>query len=785
MDAEILFFGRYKVTATLGQGEMGTVYLAEDPLIGRQVAIKTLRRQPTDAKPPDDESRRRFEREMRATGMLVHPNIVPVLDVGTQEKQTFIAMAYVNGGSLGSLLANERTLPFHRIIELTSQIASGLDYAHERGIVHRDVKPDNILLTSEGTPLLSDFGVARLVDSTLTHQGTTYGSPAYMSPEQAAAQEVTGASDQFSLAIIIYRMLTDEVPFAGESITTVIYRILKHDPVPPELINPLVPRAAGEVVVRALSKLPSDRYPSCTALTEALAETLRVPVGSAHVSGSDPQPASMEVTARWSPSEASNDKENLNLPPLWASLTSRLATASRWLHSREGFELLSGWALLASRFTSANRRPLLIAASFVVVLATGMWLGAQLSSRDSTAETAPPERVNESAVAMVAPGILGTLPAASEPTDTESEVAAPIRQAGSEAPAPVTQETDTEPAGATGQETVAAMPQAGDVAPDPVPEVPEPVPATPEPVAAAPEHLQATPELVQATPEPLQATPEPVPAAPEPVPATPESVPAASEPVQAAPEPVPPAPDPEPTGAEDPEAVDTPDAEVSPSETNAPESRWTFGAEGTVPDKLVERALEATTVLDEIMSAPDQGIPASLLARAGCVAVIPNVKKVGFIFGATYGRGLVSCRTEGGWSRPSFVSMTGGSFGFQIGAQSTDFVLVFVNREAADRLLGNQFTLGGDASVSAGPVGRTVEAGTDASLRTEIYAYSRSRGLFAGVSLEGARLGADLEANEDAYGEPLGPEELLLNEGGKLPPELATFVQALVAIAAG
>ena len=126
-------------------------------------------------------------------------------------------------------------------------------------------------------------------------------------------------SDQFSLAIIIYRMLTDEVPFAGESITTVIYRILKHDPVPPELINPLVPRAAGEVVVRALSKLPSDRYPSCTALTEALAETLRVPVGSARVSGSDPQPASMEVTARWSPSEASNDKETLNLPPLWAA----------------------------------------------------------------------------------------------------------------------------------------------------------------------------------------------------------------------------------------------------------------------------------------------------------------------------------------------------------------------------------------------------------------------------------------------------------------------------------
>ena len=110
MNAEI-HFGRYKVTATLGQGEMGTVYLAEDPLIGRQVAIKTLRRQPTDANPLDDESRRRFEREMRATGMLVHPNIVPVLDVGTEEKQTFIAMAHIDGGSLGSLLASMFTIP--------------------------------------------------------------------------------------------------------------------------------------------------------------------------------------------------------------------------------------------------------------------------------------------------------------------------------------------------------------------------------------------------------------------------------------------------------------------------------------------------------------------------------------------------------------------------------------------------------------------------------------------------------------------------------------------------
>ena len=735
MDSQT-YFGRYKVKATLGQGEMGTVYLAEDPVIGRQIAIKTLRSRPGGAEPADDDARRCFDREMRVTGTFIHPNIVTVYDVGLEAEEAFIAMAYVDGGSLSSLLAAEYTLPFHRIIELASQIASGLDYAHERGVIHRDIKPANILLTGEGVPMVSDFGVARMADSTLTRQGATCGSPAYMSPEQAAAREVTGASDQFSLAIITYEMLTGEVPFGGQSVATVVYQILKHDPVPPELINPLIPEAAGEVLMRALSKLPSARYPSCTAFVDAFAEALAVPVENLSGATSSAQVAATLVTEVVPPGERRNAAAARGLPPLWAALTSGAASVNRRLHSREGLELLSGWASFASRFTSANRRPLLIAASFVVVLATGMWLGAQLRGGGSTGETGPSEPVTESAIATVPPDILERTPAASEPTDTESEEAAPFWPARRPASAPVPQETGTHSAEATGQETAAVVRQATDEVPDPVPEAPDPVPAAPDP----------GPEV------------------PEPVPAD---------------------PDPEPAGPEDPEAVAITDAEVAAAESTAPESRWTVVAEGMVPDKLVERALDATSVLDEIMSAPDQGILSSLLDEAGCVAVIPNVKKVGFIFGARYGRGLVSCRTEGGWSRPSFVSITGGSFGFQIGAQSTDFVLVFANQEAADRLLGDKFTLGADASVSVGPVGRTAEAGTDATLRAEIYAYSRSRGLFAGVSLEGANLATDLEANEDAYGEPLGPEELLLNDSGRLPAALATFVQTLAAMAAG
>jgi len=737
MDPQI-HFGRYKVKATLGQGEMGTVYLAEDPAIGRQVAIKTLRRPPGGVEPADDDARRRFDREIRVTGTFTHPNIVTVYDVGFEADEAFVAMAYIDGGSLDSLLAANQPLPFHRIIELASQIASGLDYAHERGVVHRDVKPSNILLTGDGLPLVSDFGVARMADSTLTRQGVTCGSPAYMSPEQAAAQEVTGASDQFSLAIIIYQMLTGETPFSGQSFVTVAYQILQHDPVPPELINPLVPKAAGEVLLRALSKLPSARYPSCTAFVDAFAEALDAPVENRGGARNSTRPAAtlvVEVAPLEGPPNATAD---LGLPPLWAALTSGLARVSERLPSRKGLELLAGWTSLGSRFASANRRPLLMAASSIVVLATGMWLGAQLRGGDSTGETEPAERVTESALATVLPGILEQTPAASEPADAESEAAIPfllMRPASASAP----QETGTEPAEATGQETAAVVGQAVDEAPDPVAEARESVPTASD----------------------ASEKPDPAPKAPEPVPAD---------------------ADPEPAEPEDPAVVALADGDVAAAETATPESRWTVVEAGTLPDKLVKRTVAATTVLDEIMSGPDQGIPSSLLDEAQCVAVIPSVKKVGFIFGARYGRGLVSCRTAGGWSRPSFVSITEGSFGFQIGARSSDFVLVFANQTAAARLLGDKFTLGADASVSAGPVGSTTETSADATPQTEIYAYSSSRGLFAGASLEGASLATDEDANEDVYGGDTGPQELLFNDRGRLPTELLTFVQALAAL---
>lgn len=196
-------------------------------------------------------------------------------------------------------------------------------------------------------------------------------------------------------------------------------------------------------------------------------------------------------------------------------------------------------------------------------------------------------------------------------------------------------------------------------------------------------------------------------------------------------------------------------------------------------DKLRDRARDAAAVLDEVMDTPESAIPAGLLEDAVCVAVIPGVKKVGFIVGGRYGRGLASCRAGDGWSRPSFLSLGGGSIGLQIGGQSTDFVLVFMNRRAAEGLSEDDFTLGADAAVAAGPVGRNAAAGTNYTLDAEIYSYSRSRGLFVGVSLEGAKLSPDQDANWAVYGERVVPEELLFGSGGPIPGPAEAFVSAL------
>jgi len=168
--------------------------------------------------------------------------------------------------------------------------------------------------------------------------------------------------------------------------------------------------------------------------------------------------------------------------------------------------------------------------------------------------------------------------------------------------------------------------------------------------------------------------------------------------------------------------------------------------------KAADRAQAAATVLNEIQGAPDKGIPQEVLGSAECVAVVPSMLKGGFIVGGKYGRGLASCRTEKGWSAPAFFVVTGGSFGFQIGGQAVDLVMLIMNKDGMRHLLSSQFALGADASVAAGPVGRHAEGNTDWKMRSEVLTYSRARGLFAGVSLNGAVVKQDKDNTREFYG---------------------------------
>ncbi|HZZ17205.1 MAG TPA: lipid-binding SYLF domain-containing protein [Candidatus Sulfotelmatobacter sp.] len=194
--------------------------------------------------------------------------------------------------------------------------------------------------------------------------------------------------------------------------------------------------------------------------------------------------------------------------------------------------------------------------------------------------------------------------------------------------------------------------------------------------------------------------------------------------------------------------------------------------------KAADRAQAAATVLNEIQGAPDKGIPQEVLGSAECVAVVPSMLKGGFIVGAKYGRGLASCRTEKGWSAPAFFVVTGGSFGFQIGGQAVDLVMLIMNKDGMNHLLSSEFALGADASVAAGPVGRHAEGNTDWKMRSEVLTYSRARGLFAGVSLNGATVKQDKDSTREFYGRMV-PFKTSLTGEIAAPAEAHEFLSSL------
>jgi len=259
--------GRYEILDEVGQGAMGTVYRARDPLIERTVAIKTvpiakLRRDGADAES-------RFLREAQSAGRLSHPNIVTIYDVGEAEGLAYIAMEYLHGATLRDLM-DKGPMPLDLALDTATQMAEALAFAHEHGVIHRDIKPANVVVTGQhGRIKLSDFGIAHLANSDHTHAGQMLGSPRYMSPEQAMGHEVDGHSDIFSLGAVLYEMLTGRYAFDGDSLPSIVYRVVNEAPVAASTLRPQLPAELASLLSRMLNKNPQAR-PDARALVNAL-----------------------------------------------------------------------------------------------------------------------------------------------------------------------------------------------------------------------------------------------------------------------------------------------------------------------------------------------------------------------------------------------------------------------------------------------------------------------------------------------------------------------------------
>jgi serine/threonine-protein kinase len=266
-----LFDGRYKIVRKLGAGGMADVYLAEDQELGRRVAIKIL----NDRHANDEQFVERFRREAKNAAGLSHPNIVSIFDRGRAEGTYYIAMEYLDGRSLKELITARGPAPIHVAVDYARQILAALRVAHRQGVVHRDIKPHNVLVDSEGRIKVTDFGIARSGPSQMTEEGSIIGTAQYLSPEQAQGAPVTPSSDLYSVGIVLYELLTGTVPFAGETPVELAMKHLSKTPEPPSKLRPEVPRDLDFVVMRALGKNPSERYQSADEMDADLARVAR------------------------------------------------------------------------------------------------------------------------------------------------------------------------------------------------------------------------------------------------------------------------------------------------------------------------------------------------------------------------------------------------------------------------------------------------------------------------------------------------------------------------------
>jgi predicted Ser/Thr protein kinase len=297
--------GRYEIIEELGRGAMGSVFKARDPVVGRIVALKTIHTAAL-AGEQSDEYRSRFYREARASGVLAHPGIVPVFDVGEHDGAPFLVMEFVDGRTLADAIKKSERYSLDRVCEIVQQIAEALGYAHRQGVIHRDVKPANILMTSREVygserPRITDFGIAKMAASEITTSGQLLGTPSYMPPEQFTGSPLDGRADLFSLGVILYSLTTGEQPFAGETMTAVSYKVVYTEPIPPTKLNPATPHRLEGAILKALSKNPAERFQTGEEFAQ---ELMAIRAGKGAVAAQSVAPEALDADATLGPAAA-------------------------------------------------------------------------------------------------------------------------------------------------------------------------------------------------------------------------------------------------------------------------------------------------------------------------------------------------------------------------------------------------------------------------------------------------------------------------------------------------
>jgi len=254
-----IFATKYEILKKLGQGGFASVYLAKDTMLGRKVAIKVL-----DAQLPanDPTFLKRFEREAQTVAQLNHPHIIDVYEFGQAEGHYFIVMPYLSGPDLAHLLQQQGPLSVEQVIRITEQVGAALDYAHNQGVIHRDIKPPNVIFNEQGQAILTDFGIVKLANETtaLTQTGGVIGTPYYMAPEQWTTGQMDARTDLYALGVMVYQMLTGQVPFSGQTPHRIMYAHLNETPPPLHVLNPALSPAVEKVLLKILAKSPAQRY---------------------------------------------------------------------------------------------------------------------------------------------------------------------------------------------------------------------------------------------------------------------------------------------------------------------------------------------------------------------------------------------------------------------------------------------------------------------------------------------------------------------------------------------